>query len=342
MKFHLVDNEGSVLATNLSSEELKTFATCEVSNEIITVRDKRYRHGKVINELGVTYIVTDNEDQLSRRRYFKEVLYAHTTLLRTLVGLRSRISQETVKRGRRLLHNVEELNGANISEVFSLVPEESLRKTTPLQQREVIKKTLAQKADAVAKSVQKIIKNNAAIRNEISVFEKLEGSTPVIKRQIHNLRRALLNILHIFYEDFNVKSVKVHTGESETLIELDYEALHVAFYHLFENATKYVWPDSDILISFEEDVQSVTVNMSMISMEMKPEEMPHIYTEGFSGFFPKKSGQSGKGIGMAVVKKVLPINQGKLEIIPDADSSVSLHAEGIHYVRNVFKIHFRK
>ena len=52
-----------------------------------------------------------------------------------------------------------------------------------------------------------LMKNNAAIKMEFSVFGKLYGTKEKVKNQKHNIRKALMNVLHLFFQDFTDRNI---------------------------------------------------------------------------------------------------------------------------------------
>ena len=340
MKVYLVNKIGAVVHTNLSPEEIVVAKSCLVENETFVKKSKKFRHGKLVGEHGFTYILTDDQAIVDRPRYFKEILRAHSALLHTVPAIRSQMSNGAAIDARRLLHNLPELNGKNIQEMFLLVPEDELRKTS--RQKELIRKKIQENPNQVSEAFLRIIKNNAAIRNEFSVFKKLQETRPKIVKQKHNARRALSNILYIFYQDFNDCDVRVLMGESETTLLFDYETIQVAMYHLFDNATKYILPHSDLKIDFLTNEESFIIRIDMISMRILPEEFEKIYSEGFSGHYPRQTGKNGKGIGMSMINRLLPLNGAKLVVIPSVDKTKSVNLDGVEYENNIFEISFQK
>jgi K+-sensing histidine kinase KdpD len=233
------------------------------------------------------------------------------------------------------------LNAQNIQEVFNIIPEEELRKS--IRQKELIKRKVHEKINQVPLTFLRIIKNNAAIRNEFSVFKMLQEARPRIEKQKHEIRRALSNILYRFTQEFEDIGVGVQLSESNIKLYFDYSVFEVVIQHLMDNASKYVLPhNSELIINFRDSDGSFVISFDMMSMEILPEEVEKIHQEGFSGYFPKKSGKNGKGIGLGVIHRLLPLIGAELVVIPNANPTRETFLNDITYKNNIFEIHFQR
>jgi K+-sensing histidine kinase KdpD len=121
----------------------------------------------------------------------------------------------------------------------------------------------------------------------------------------------------------------------------DYEAFRVAVHHLLDNAAKYAMPDSNIEISFRKEKDFFVSQFNMMSMEILPDEITKINSEGYSGHFPKKAKKNGQGIGMGIINKMLPLNGAKPVVLPNVDKSKEISLNGIQFRNNIFEIHFQ-
>lgn len=187
-----------------------------------------------------------------------------------------------------------------------------------------------------ALALLKIAKNNAAMKVEFSVFRKLFDSNPDLRIWPHNVHKVLMNVFYLFFPDFTDKEVKVVVGDSIDTACFDYESLHVALYHLIENAAKYIKPKTELSVSIEKTIENIEVHMDMISVQIKDSEKDRIFEEGVSGELPGRIGKAGDGIGMNRAKKIIDLNSGSISVKPyTATAEVVM---GVTYQRNVFSI----
>ena len=183
----------------------------------------------------------------------------------------------------------------------------------------------------------RIAKNNAAVKAEFSVFNKIFDSNPRLERKNHNIHKVLMNILYLFFPDFTDKHVLVGVSCPEnTIAYFDYESIHVALYHLVENSVKYVKPYTGLSIEIFRDNDKVTLEFDMNSLAIYEHEIDSIFDDGYSGDLSKKTGKAGSGIGLSRVKDILAINNSKISV--SIDEATRQEQDNAHYQRNIFRI----
>jgi len=336
--YHVKNNDGDVVYSDLPEEHKEKSDKCSVKNETFVINSNKYRHGKITNDQGSVYLLTNDREIVDRPRFFNEKLQVFLDFIPVIKNVEHRIKNKTTTHNRRLLHNLRTLNGHNIQEIFNLISEKELR-----QMKEGRKKYIEDKIKGQIQKMPSVItnlmKNNAAIRMEFSVFGKLYGTKEKTKSQKHNIRRALMNVLHLFFQDFTDRGIIVEVNECNIEILVDYEILQVALYQIFDNATKYALENTNIIISFVFEEKTFDIEIDMLSLKIEEDEILKITQDEFCGKHAKKINKNGKGIGMFVAKQVLALNHAKIEIIPRFDTRQAI-LNGIEYEGNRFAISF--
>ena len=77
----------------------------------------------------------------------------------------------------------------------------------------------------------------------------------------------------------------------------------MALYHIVENASKYVLPNSNIEIKFNSNNESFSIVFLMQSFKLSTNDKDRIFEDGFSGSVAVKARKSGHGIGMYRARK---------------------------------------
>jgi K+-sensing histidine kinase KdpD len=191
-----------------------------------------------------------------------------------------------------------------------VVPEEKLSKDYR-KVKETIKTYLSKDPDAVADAFLRIAKNSIAMKAEFTVFKKLDGGSATLQKQQHYIRKVVLTVLHVFYQDFKELDVHVLVEDNEKLLKFDFETIRVALYHIIDNTAKYISPNTQLKILFSENIDNnnFSLNVEMISMEIKPNEVDDVLREGYSGVYAKQSGKNGDGLGLYIVNHCCPIKK---------------------------------
>lgn len=342
-KYEIIDDERN-LFSNLDEGCRKCKKKCPVGISIVDNPkcggSKRKRFLEIDGEKEV-YFCSDSQTVLNSNRIFKHKIKTFKSMLTLLEGIKEEITVEVNKQNRRLFHNVISLNAHNIQELYAFVDQNTLTRHIN-EQREIIKGAIQSDLDTAANMFIRIAKNNAAMKTEFSVFKKLLDPAPTLHLRDHVIRKVLLNILHVFFDDFSNKNIKISVEKSEQKVKIDYESIHVVFYHILDNAVKYCLTDSTLYINFNSNKETgaFEVIFDMLSIEIKPGELTNLHREGFSGTIAKKLGESGDGVGMYIVKQILKLNNSDIDIRPNV-SGKKIFRNGAYYTKNVFVLQFK-
>lgn len=342
-RFQLVNNKGQEVFSNLTEECIKCIDKCPIGKSSLNVSacDKRMRKRFLsMDKEYVLYYCTDEKDYINSSRLFNDKIRVLKSMIPFIKSIREGITVELTKENKRLLHNVTSLNGHNIQELYSVV-DQNLLSQEYMQQKQLIIEKISSDVDQAAKMFLRIAKNNAAMKTEFAVFKKLLDSEPTLNFKTHNIRKVLLNILHVFFQDFSDQGTYVKIEHCEDEVWIDYESIQVAFYHFFDNATKYCLPNSEIIIKFKKNEIAIIVSVEMVSLEIKEHELKKIFYEGYSGENATKSGISGDGLGMHVLERVLKLNKVSLKLLPHCYGK-KRQFNSCYYCTNIFLFTFPK
>ncbi len=327
--------DGSEVYSDFLNECNNCISQCSVESKKIKCplfKDDR-RIGKSNNKLGEVFCCTTDKDMLKSSKSFKTEKLGKLLALQELEIAKEKINFDTKK----LIHNLTKTNGHNIQELYALVPQEILTQNLTEQLR-TIEQIIAEDPNEAAKTFLRIAKNNAAMKTEFSVFNKLFGGEPALHKKRNPVKKVTLNLFHIFFQKFKEINVYVAFDENQDYLIFDYESIHVCLYHLIDNATKYVLPGSNFHVHFKKDDKDFSIIMDMISLRIEDNEKDRLCEEGFSGKSARKLKKHGDGIGLGRVSKILSINNGELIIHPNVKPYKSKKFQGYWYDNNLFEI----
>lgn len=294
------------------------------------------RCGALTVELGSVYAFTTDKEFTASSSKFKTKIESLASTLETIRDVINENNEKHNTSTRRLIHNLTSLNAHNIQEIYSIVPQEVISRRTGTHV-DYVKGIIEKEPRDTALALLRIAKNNAAMKAEFSVFKKLFTSNPILDQKYHNTHKVLMNIFYLFFPDFTEKEVKVNICENSQTAFFDYESLHVALYHIIENATKYIKQRSELKVNICDNGAYTTVEMDMISIKISNHEQNAIFEEGISGEIPRKLSKSGDGVGLSRVKKIIELNNGLIELKTFPECAELLL--GVPYQRNIFSIH---
>ena len=336
IRYRLVNYQERKIFCNLKKEDISEIEYLTINSK--KINDGKTRAGKLIdNRNNYIYAFTNEKAYIQSTKKFNTILHA---LLSSIDYINEAVKDEVKSHNQainRLLHNLITLNAQNVQELDVIFPQEDISRKINNKQITYIEKIVSSKSKEVSLFLLKQAKNNTSMKAEFSVFQMLYDDNTRLQISSHNVHRVIMNILYTFFPDFTDKNVNVVLTDSTYKARFDYKSFHVVLYHLLDNATKYIKPKSKFLIHINKLNKSVSVEMEMISLIIKDDEKKIIFEEGYSGYEPKKIGRNGQGIGLSIVKKILELNHGRIEIFTDKNSTEDLM--GCEYQKNKFIIY---
>jgi hypothetical protein len=274
----------------------------------------RRRRGSVFSKAGSVFFCSNDPNLIESSKLFKKELDFYLQSLQWFEIYKIEIQKAEAHKTRRLFHNLISLNAHALQELYSVISQEWLSSIAGFKsQKNAISQYLKNKPDLSAELFLKSLKNAAAIKSELAVFQKLYDPSPLLKFSRHEIHRVILNVANYFFQDFSDKQLKLIIQSSDVKILLDYESMQVAFYHILDNSAKYALQASEIRISFF-GVEDFAICFEMTSLHLSENERDSIFQDGFSGAQAKLISKSGQGLGVGLIVDLLKLNGATIEM----------------------------
>lgn len=335
MKVKYTNSESDIIYTEFSKECNKCIENCKNNSvKIICELDKKLKRiGGKDNTNGSVFICSDSSDEVKSSKVFKKIVDVLISGVEEIEKRKLFLNLETKK----LTHNLTKINAHNIQELYAVVPQEILTKNLS-SQLEVISEIISKNPDEAARMFLRIAKNNATIKTEFSVFNKVFGGITTIARRRHKIRNVTLNLYHTFFLEFKERNISFYFEDNEDYIFIDYESIHSVLYHIMDNASKYTLSGSIINVKFEKTIDYFSIIYDSISLRIFDNEIKKIFEEGISGRYAKDTQKEGSGLGLWQINKILELNDGHLEIKKNIKPSLSKKINNYWYDNNIFEI----
>lgn len=328
---------GRTLVSQLSDEELGLFAGAVRGTG--SVQGRKVRFGKFVGDYGEVRLVTEDPDLVASRRQFDVRIGVIYDAIPTITEVASSAEDRFLARSRRLIHNLTSLNGHMIQDIYSVISQDRLagnvRRSIPLIEEEM----KGQKSSSFAKAFLSLAKHSAAMKNEFAVFRKSDNLNEAVELKSHNLHKVVMNVAYLFFSDFADAKSFVNVRHAVLRARADYEFAFVAIYHLFDNAAKYICPETNLDVSISQEGELAKIEFEMRSLVIWPEEAPNLTLEGYSGEWPKRRSLNGDGVGLSVVDRVMRMQGGRLDFLGNSDSQFEF--DGVPYQKNRFFLYFQ-
>lgn len=329
--FEILDKEGRSIAdtTYRFSRRLEF-----LSEKNFTLRDQGVKGAYVeFPDYNVWFIVENEPDLLNSNKLFNISLKAHRDAAGALLPYYT-------QKIRAHSHTLVTVQAQMKQKIDSLLNGGNLKGGTYAENIENLKKIILVDPGDSAETIFYLNKKSFEIEANIDGFRILHLEDVYdINLKSTNIKKAILNVLYPFFEEFKDQEIIVSLHEiddeyaAENKIGIDFMLFDLALYNLFSNMTKYVMPSSSVSVKFVSEGKNFEISFSMMSCRIDKDELLEIFNEGYSG---RHASSPGDGIGMAVSKKAL--NMMNMGIRVDPDYSKSLVSNGITYIRNTFKI----
>ena len=80
----------------------------------------------------------------------------------------------------------------------------------------------------------------------------------------------------------------------------------------------------------------------MMSLQITDEDIENMYKDGYSGTWTRTQKLAGDGLGMAVVQKLLKLNNAEINILRNQSAGKNKMVGGLPCENNIFEIVFRR
>jgi len=334
--YKIADSAGRVILNTLNREEEDCFLNGR--SGVINLNGGKVRLGSLSVAGGSVYLASRDSDLLKSGKVFKNNLILLSEILDYLFAAVASAEEKSIAKSKRLVHNLTSLNGHMIHELYAVLPQERLagniRKKIPF----IASEMKGTKADDFARCFLSLAKHSAAMKNEFSVFKKIDSLEASVDKRSHSMHKVLMNVAYLFFSDFADMDSSVNVMESELKAPIDYECAFVALYHLFDNAAKYICRGTHLDISIDENSAGASITFSMCSLAISDSELDDLASEGFSGALPRRLELNGDGVGLSLVKRVMDLHEGRLQI--NTDPGTKFVKDDVEYQRNSFVLTF--
>lgn len=327
--FHSINNSNQVVFSNLPKSLLKAANNCPINSSILIPYKKNLRNGKIIDEDGSTYLVTNDKELVENPDLFKNKIIFFHSLLKSVGEIQRRGFKEA-------LHDIQTIQGHNMQEIYGLISYETFYKDHK-EIIETIEKIVNENPRETAYVLFNILKNATAIASQLTII-RLNYNLPFpLQIQEHDVKKVFLSVFHKFHNDFFKKHIKCIIDGDGFTEEIDYETFSGALTPIFDNLVKYVAPDSTLEIEFI-DGENKKIKITMFSLKLEKGEEDKIFQKNYSGENAIKFKINGSGLGMHNAKKLLKESNVSIKIIRSDEGETMYN--NLPHSKNILEIIF--
>ena len=164
-------------------------------------------------------------------------------------------------------------------------------------------------------TIQKEVERMETIVKEITRLSIIDGKNyqlDIEKLDLNSVVKESIPIISIEAEKKNIQ-IQADSLQKEVLIMGDKGKIKEIIINLLDNAIKFT-NEGFIKISTSQNKNYVSLIIEDTGIGIDPEDMPHIFERFYRGEKSRSENSSGLGIGLAIAKELVYMQNGKIEV----------------------------
>lgn len=144
-------------------------------------------------------------------------------------------------------------------------------------------------------------------------LSKIESQSILTNRTNFNLSEQIRNCFIMLESKWQDRDIDFQLDFDEFFITANEELLKQVWINLIDNAIKYT-PDGKVIsIVIKQKKDATTVTIKNTGSEIAPEHQQYIFNKFYQT--DKSHSAKGNGIGLAIVKKIVELHKGKINVV---------------------------
>lgn len=153
----------------------------------------------------------------------------------------------------------------------------------------------------------------SSLATSILNLTKVENQTILTNKTCFNLSEQLRNCILMFENSWMEKNIELNLSLGEYKAFGNEELLNQVWINLIDNAVKYTPEFGMIEIIIEEKYDEIRVDIINTGKEISPKNYDMIFNKFFQE--DKSHSVAGNGVGLAIVKKIVDLHCGKIDVM---------------------------
>ena len=142
---------------------------------------------------------------------------------------------------------------------------------------------------------------------------KIENQTILTDLSRFNLSEQIRSSVLLLEGKWSGKDLELALGFPEYTLEANEELLRHVWINLLDNAVKFTDRGGRVSVEIEESGEELAVSISNTGPEIEPEKLERIFNKFYQA--DESHATEGNGIGLAIVKRVVELHSGSVEVI---------------------------
>jgi two-component system, sensor histidine kinase and response regulator len=166
----------------------------------------------------------------------------------------------------------------------------------------------------ISRSLERI-KGMRGLIMDLLDLTRIENGKKQRNIQKINITDIARKSLQTFEPLANQKSVKMHlSGEEDFFINADSSEMEIIFNNFLSNAIKYNKPEGQVFVRVSGTPKEIVIEIEDTGIGMNAEEVDKLFQDFVRIRNSKTRDITGSGLGLSIVKKLIDLNHGTVEV----------------------------
>lgn len=154
-------------------------------------------------------------------------------------------------------------------------------------------------------------KKLSTMTTNILNLTRIENQHILSDKKNYNLSEQIRNCILLLEKKWSDKNLNLDIDFDEVFIYADENLMNQVWLNLLDNAIKFSNENSDLTIKIS-DKDSITVSITNQGVEISENDKNKIFNKFYQA--DKSHKTEGNGIGLSIVKKIIDLHQGKIDV----------------------------
>lgn len=160
------------------------------------------------------------------------------------------------------------------------------------------------------------VRRLAALTDQLRLLARLETPGGPVKREPVNIKGVIEAVMMALVEEAEGRGITItYVGPARPARVMgDRDHLHQVLLNLVDNAVKYSDDGDQVVISVQEEVDSLLIRVSDSGVGIPVEDLEHIFETAYRARDARSFRRKGSGLGLAIVKRIVEQHGGEVHV----------------------------
>lgn len=184
-------------------------------------------------------------------------------------------------------------------------------------------KAASEEAEHYLHIISEESKRLSSLSKQLLTLATLDKEDHVIKSRSFRLDEQIRQVLIATEWHWTKKQILIEIEIPEIIITADEQLLYQVWFNLITNSIKFSRVGGLVHIEIVVD-QGITVTVSDSGIGIGESELPHIFDRFYKADKSRTPSRSGSGLGLSIVKKIIELHRGRIEVDSRAGEGTSM------------------